>query len=90
MKNPCSLEQKKLLHEISVVDFILVEMTQYLDTHPFETHAIDYFNHYCRLKNQLMKEYSAKYYPLSISTADGYSKEWRWGLAPNPWEGELY
>ncbi len=83
-------EQRKLLHEISVVDFIIVEMTLYLDTHKDESDAIDYFNHYVRLKNQLMKEYAAKFYPLTLYTADGYSKEWKWGMAPNPWEGEIY
>ena len=90
MRNFCSLEQRKMLHDISTVDFIVVEMAEYLDTHPQDSKAIDFFNHYTRLKNQLTKDYAAKYAPLTLATADGYSKEWKWGLQPNPWEGELY
>ncbi|MBQ8327279.1 MAG: spore coat protein CotJB [Lachnospiraceae bacterium] len=90
MKCACSAEQKRLLHDISVVDFVLVEMTLYLDTHPHETDAIDFYNHYCRIKNQLMNEYANKFYPLSLSTCDNYSKEWKWALSPLPWEGAWY
>ncbi|HKM03647.1 MAG TPA: spore coat protein CotJB [Lachnospiraceae bacterium] len=80
-------EQQEMIHEISIVDFVLVEMTLYLDTHPMESEAIDYFNHYCKIKNKLLKEFAAKFYPLTLSTADVYSKEWKWALAPLPWEG---
>ncbi len=45
------------------------EMTLYLDTHPYETEAIDYLTYYVRRKNQLMKEYAYQYGPLTIVTA---------------------
>ena len=85
--SPSTLDQKRLLKDISIIDFVLVEMTEYLDIHPEESQAIDYFNNYVRLKNQLLKEFSAKYYPLTLTTADTYCKEWKWALAPLPWEG---
>lgn len=79
-------EEMRLLHHIGVVDFVLVEFMLYLDTHPKDKEALEYFNHYSRVKQQLMKEFAAKYYPLSKDYAES-CKEWTWVMAPNPWEG---
>ncbi|MDE5867197.1 MAG: spore coat protein CotJB [Lachnospiraceae bacterium] len=81
-------EQEKLLHNISLMDFVIVEMTEYLDTHPADSEAIDYLKHYVRMKNQALREYASKYSPLTISTADASScNEWPWATTPMPWEG---
>ncbi|MCM1045927.1 MAG: spore coat protein CotJB [Candidatus Gastranaerophilales bacterium] len=79
-------DQEKLLRDIGIVDFVLVELTEYLDTHPFDRNAMEYFNHYARIKNQMSKEFARKYYPLTTELAES-EKEWRWGMAPLPWEG---
>lgn len=80
-------EQQRLLHEIGMIDFVIVEMTLYLDTHPDDAEAIDYFNYYAKLKNRLMKEYAEKYAPLTLATADNSSKSWDWVLQEPPWKG---
>lgn len=83
-----NMSRTALLHEISKIDFAVVEMTLYLDTHPHEREAIAYLNHYVKLKNQLEKEYSYKYEPLSVSYAnESDDNKWLWALAPMPWEG---
>ena len=83
----CILSNKEqMLKDISIVDFILVELALYLDTHPTDRNAMEYFNHYSRMKNQMMKEFSQKYFPLTKDFAES-NKEWRWGAAPLPWEG---
>ena len=78
--------KEQLLKDIGIVDFVLVELVQYLDTHPFDRNAMEYFNHYSRMKNQMEKEFSQKYFPLRKDLAES-NKEWRWGMAPLPWEG---
>lgn len=78
--------KEQMLKDIGVVDFVLVELMLYLDTHPLDRSAMEYFNHYARIKNQMTKEFSMKYYPLTKEQAES-SKEWRWGAAPLPWEG---
>ncbi len=83
-----NMSKAALLHEISKVDFAVVEMTLYLDTHPHEREAIAYLNHYVKLKNQLVKEYSYRYEPLSVDFAnESNDNKWHWALAPMPWEG---
>lgn len=81
-------EQEKLLHNISLMDFVIVEMTEYLDTHPSDMEAIDYLKHYVRMKNQALREYASKFSPLTIASADAAScSEWTWATTPMPWEG---
>lgn len=82
-------EQNRLLHNIDIMDFVIVEMNEYLDTHPTDRDAIEYTRHYVRMKNQAMKEYAAKYGPLCIQDIDACKHdEWKWALQPWPWEGE--
>ena len=69
-----------------IVDFILVALTEYLDTHPDDTVAISYFNHYSKIKTKMCMEFSQKYYPLMKDYADS-SKRFRWLDAPMCYEG---
>lgn len=84
-----SSEQEKMLHDISVLSFVVVDLTLYLDTHPNDKEAMEYFNHYNNLYNRLSKEYAKRYEPLTIATIDldDCNKVWKWGLSPMPWEG---
>lgn len=79
--------KEQMLRDIGIVGFTVVELALYLDTHPYDRNAIEYFNHYNRIKTQLEKEFSKTYYPLSLNYANS-DQEWRWGAAPLPWEGE--
>lgn len=87
MNSKMSTEQENMLHNIGVVGFVALEMALYLDTHPTDREAMEYFNHYMRLKNQMTQEYANKFGPLTLSVADNSSKEWKWALQPMPWEG---
>ena len=79
--------KEQMLRDIGIVGFTVVDLALYLDTHPYDRNAMEYFNHYNRIKTQLEKEFSRTYYPLNLNNADG-NQEWRWGAAPLPWEGE--
>ncbi|WMC92739.1 spore coat protein CotJB [Kineothrix sp. MB12-C1] len=52
MNQKMSAEQENMLHNIGVIDFVTVEMTLYLDTHPMDREAMEYFNHYMRIKTR--------------------------------------
>lgn len=78
--------REQLLNDINIVSFVLVDLGLYLDTHPFDRSAIEYFNHYSRIRQQMVREFTVKHYPLTMDTAES-GKEWRWGAAPLPWEG---
>ena len=82
-----SKEGMRMLNDISIVDFVLVDLSLYLDTHPFDQEAMEYFNHYVRIKNKMSRDFSMRFFPLTKDLAES-NKEWRWGAAPLPWEGE--
>ena len=80
-------EQNKMLREISVLSFTIVELTLFLDTHPNNQEALDYFHEYSKLRNQAMKEYSKYYGPLTIDTTmESCTDRWNWVNEPWPWQ----
>ena len=42
MTNPNQNERSRLFHDIGVIDFVIVEMNEYLDTHPTDKEAMEY------------------------------------------------
>ena len=82
-----SQEGMRMLNDIRIVDFVLVDLSLYLDTHPFDQEAMEYFNHYVRIKNKMSRDFSMRFFPLTTDQAES-KKEWRWGAAPLPREGE--
>lgn len=85
--NTCMNNEKdQLLLDIGTISFVLVDLCLYLDTHPHDREALDYFHHYSRIRKEMLHEFSSKYYPLTLDSAE-CGREWDWGLAPAPWEG---
>lgn len=84
--------RKKLLYEIDQVSFAVVEMNEYLDTHPYEEEGIQYFKHLNEKRKKLMEEYAKRFEPLCMSDVDQTScdKSWDWALTPFPWKGGCY
>ena len=78
--------KEQLLTNIGVVSFTLTELGLYLDTHSKDRKALEYYEHYLQIKKQLCREFSTKYYPLTMDEAD-CDQNWTWGEAPLPWEG---
>ena len=78
-------QKEQMFYEIGIVDFVVVELTEFLDTHPSCKEALEYFNHYSKIRNQMVEEFSQKYYPITANDAV-CGKEWTWGEAPLPWE----
>ena len=88
MNTQFSNEQQKLLHDIGILDFVVVELTEFLDTHPNDRNALEYFNHYNRMSDQAKKEYAKKFGPLTIALAsESDCNNWDWATLPMPWEG---
>ena len=86
--NNLQSEMEQLLKDISILDFALVDFSEYLDTHPFDKQAIAYFNHYNKIRMDLTRQFSEKYYPLQTSFSSD-TAEWSWGLAPLPWKATM-
>ena len=79
-------EHSRLLHTISVLDFTLVDLKEYLDTHPYDAEALRSFQHYNKLKQQAVTNYTVKFGPLNTNNILSCSDSWKWALQPMPWE----
>ncbi|MBB6452176.1 spore coat protein JB [Salirhabdus euzebyi] len=79
-------EYYQLLEDIQAVDFVLVELTLYLDTHPNDYEAIQQFNYYAKQSKMLKKEYEKRYGPLRQYGASYSGYPWSWDDTPWPWQ----
>lgn len=79
-------EQCQLLQKINQVSFAVNDITLYLDTHPTDQKALEYFQHYNNQRMVALKQYECKYGPLTLDTATAKGR-WLWSTQPMPWEG---
>jgi len=75
-----------LLEQLQAVDFALVDLTLYLDTHPDDNQAIQQFNQLARQRKRLKKLYESSYGPLQQYGNSYSSYPWSWDNTPWPWQ----
>ncbi|MGR9049892.1 spore coat protein CotJB [Halobacillus faecis] len=75
-----------LMEKIQMVDFALVELTLYLDTHPQDTQAIQQFNQLAVESRDLKSAYEQRFGPLRQYGGSFSGYPWNWGDSPWPWQ----
>ncbi|MFE1243514.1 spore coat protein CotJB [Fictibacillus sp. NPDC058756] len=74
------------MEELQAVDFVLVELTLYLDTHPQDQKAVHQFNQYAQQRKKIKRAIESKYGPLQ-QYGNSYSGiPWNWSSGPWPWQ----
>lgn len=82
-----TLDRASLLKKIQAMDFALYETVLYLDGHPHNKKAHEYYREHCDALKALKEEYSRRFGPLTIY--DSYDNDsWQWVDKPWPWEKE--
>ncbi len=79
-------EQLELLNFINQVSFMVDDIVLYLDTHPCCPKGIEAYNHYSRLREEAVAEYSELYGPLNKYCVN-VENCFDWINSPWPWEG---
>jgi len=79
-------EYYDLLEEIQAADFVLVDLTLYLDTHPTDHQAMQQFNQYAQYSKQLKQSFEQKYGPMLQYGNSFTDANWSWGKGPWPWQ----
>lgn len=74
------------LEEIQAADFVLVELTLYLDTHPRDEQAMQQYNEYAQYSQQLKTNFEAKFGSLQQYGNSLTDAKWSWGRSPWPWQ----
>lgn len=78
--------KKNLMQFITEVSFALDDVTLFLDTHPNDREALDYYKKYRIQRIQAIKEYENCYGPITKFGVESDDK-WTWICDPWPWEG---
>lgn len=81
-----SNERENLLNQWQEYDFALIDLDLYLDTHPNDSKAIQLYNNYLKMKEQICKKYESMYGPLTLNSSDFNQNNWVWIRSPWPWE----
>ena len=80
-------EREKLMKQLQMYDFAVIEAGLFLDTHPNDKEALNYFNKVRKLAENAREDYEKKYGPNLMTSTEGRTN-WEWALKPGPWEVE--
>jgi len=84
--NPLPQEYYDLLEELQAADFVLVELTLYLDTHQNDQQAINQFNQFAKHRQEVKQSIESKYGPLQQYGNSFADAKWSWNNSPWPWQ----
>lgn len=80
-------DRQKLMWRISMAGFAIDDVKLFLDTHPCDKAALEFYEKFRDTKKQLEKEHTAQYGPLRADAVP-VSDRWTWADNPWPWEWE--
>ena len=84
-RNMMDNNREILLKRVQNSNFALIEANLFLDTHPTDKAALEYFKKHQEILKQATKEFTEKYGPLKASDYEG-EPSWEWISDPWPWE----
>ena len=79
------LSKQALMNQINEFGFALDDILLFLDTHPNDAAAMDYYRNAAAMKRQASDLYQSQFGPLMIDSV--YGNHWDWINDPWPWEG---
>lgn len=79
------MNQKQLLMYITQVSFGLTEAVLFLDTHPCDKEAMEYYQQMKKLRKEALEKYECNYGPL-LTDGNNDMDTWEWTKTPWPWQ----
>ncbi len=77
------MRRQEMIDQIKALDFAIIELGLYLDTHPEDQRALCMHREYTKQVKDLKDKYQKMYGPLTIFYP---CNKWRWLEEPWPWE----
>lgn len=81
------MTRQELMHQIQQAGFALTDLNLFLDSHPQNQMALDYFRDVQTRYTELCAQYEMQFGPLTAFDTDT-EQGWTWVQAPWPWELE--
>lgn len=79
------MDRDALLKRLMAADFALHETVLFLDVHPKNKKALEYYKKMQKLREELAEEYREKFGPLTYYEVRA-TNEWNWPDYPWPWQ----
>jgi spore coat protein JB len=81
------VERDCLMKEVMAVDFALIDLKLYLDTHPNDCKTIMVYNNCVKKYKELIEEYHERFGPIY---SEFYTSPcpWKWIEMPWPWDDQ--
>ena len=80
-------DKEQMMCQINQVSFAINDILLFLDTHPYDSEAMEFYRRYARMRHDLLKEYAKYYGPLTIDTVNASATDrWNWINEPWPWQ----
>ena len=80
-------EREKGMCALQRTSFALVETVLFLDGHPCDTDALEYYRKMKEKYDEALKDYEENFGPISVHGVN-CEKGWTWVETPWPWEME--
>lgn len=81
------MTREEMLRRVQMLSFVLVDVNEYLDTHPNCERALCFFRKYNELYKQAVAEFESAFGPLTAAAVKS-TEVWTWVDEPWPWEVE--
>ncbi|RAL25716.1 spore coat protein CotJB [Thermoflavimicrobium daqui] len=78
--------QFEMLRKLQEVDFVLVELNLYLDTHPRDSNALKQYNQLAQERQKLRFQYECEFGPLNNFGHSFNQYPNGWNEPPWPWQ----
>jgi len=79
--------REKLFAYIGATSFVCDELRLFLDTHPTDRGALEYWDRMSKVRNEAVMEYTRCFGPIEWYRVENRDCKWAWVEAPWPWEG---
>lgn len=85
IKNSSDNQKKTLMRKLQVYGFALYDTILFLDSHPEDNGALDFYDKMSAAYNKTKKLYEEQFGPLTVNSVDT-DNGWTWTEKPWPWE----
>ena len=86
--NHPNAERDELLEKLTVLDFMLVDLALFLNTHPGESEAVEEYNKIACEADRVRTCYEKLFGPLCSYRSKNQASTWIWPNDPWPWSCE--
>lgn len=81
-------QEANLLRQIDEASFAMDDAALFLDTHPQDRNALNYYHYVTAMRRNAVKAYEDQFGPLMIERVNSKDR-WTWETEHWPWEREV-